>query len=140
MNNPLFDIDIKCDGDKVVFDFTKVGNEIFRDFHRKLERLCEADFDQFARNLGYVKLEPGQLVVREDLCDYCFANNYNKAINYIRLAPDEVAVNVHYLLSLANATCKDTCQACDGDAECGRCWVEELRKKATAALEREVKE
>lgn len=62
MRNPLFDIDIKHEGDKVVFDMTKMGNEMFRDFHRKLERLCEADFDQFARKFGYVKLEPKQNV------------------------------------------------------------------------------
>jgi Na+-transporting NADH:ubiquinone oxidoreductase subunit NqrF len=49
-------------------------------------------------------------------------------------------VNAQYLLSLVNATCKDTCQACDGDAECAQCWVEMLRQESTAAIDAASKE
>jgi hypothetical protein len=72
-----------------------------------------------------------------------FAEYYHDEIEragYIRLAADEVVVNVNYLLSLANAFCKDTCQACDGDAECAQCWVEMLRQESTAAIDAASKE
>lgn len=59
----LFDIDIKQDGDKVVFDFTNETSRLMRGFHANLERLCKEDFDRFAAANGYVKLQPGQIVV-----------------------------------------------------------------------------
>lgn len=99
MSNPLFDIDIKRDGDKVVFDFTKVGNKIFRDFHRKLERICEADFDEAARKLGYIRLADDEVVVKREHLKNCLAalDDTTRA----KINPGDIAAYGHIQQALA---------------------------------------
>lgn len=58
MRNPLFDIDIKREGNKLVVNMDRLIEATTTEFHAKLEKICEADFDQFARKFGYVKLKP----------------------------------------------------------------------------------
>jgi hypothetical protein len=59
---------------------------------------------------------------------------------YVKLQPGEVVVNAQNLLSLVDATCKDTCQAYESTQECETCWVELLRRDATAAIDAARKE
>ena len=70
MSNPLFDIDIKRDGDKVVIDYMNYVNEISRKINRELERLSAADFDLFAHKLGYVKVAPDEVVVKRATAEF----------------------------------------------------------------------
>ena len=71
MSNPLFDIDIKRDGNKVVIDYMNYVNEISRKINRELERLSAADFDLFAHKLGYVKVAPDEVVVKRATAEGC---------------------------------------------------------------------
>ena len=57
------------------------------------------------------------------------------ANGYVKLQPGECVVNAQYLLSLVDATCKDTCQAYESTQECETSWVELLRRDATAAID-----
>ena len=73
MSNPLFDIDIKRDGNKVVIDYMNYVNEISRKINRELERLSAADFDLFAHKLGYVKVAPDEVVVKRATAETAYS-------------------------------------------------------------------
>lgn len=68
--------------------------------------------------------------------DACEADYIARCSEFLRVAgPGECVVNAQYLRSLVDATCKDTCQAYESTQECETCWVELLRRDATAAID-----
>ena len=80
MIKPFFEM-VQQD-DKYILDVSGYINHMFQDFHRKLERLCEEDFDQMARKFGYVKSEPshraGQIVISHELAVW-LADTFNES-------------------------------------------------------------
>jgi len=86
-------------------------------------------FDDADDSLGYFDTAAAAM-------DACESDYIARCSEFLRVAgPGECVVNAQYLRSLVDATCKDTCQAYESTQECETCWVELLRRDATAAID-----
>jgi len=78
------------------------------------------------------QVSDGNLSTAQAICE---SDYIARCSEFLRVAgPGECVVNAQYLLSLVDATCKDTCQAYESTQECETCWVELLRRDATATI------
>ena len=106
-------------------DAYNVQQHDYRDGSTKYEASCG---NEWPRDIGAFDT-PDEAITA------CETDYIARCSEFLRVAgPGECVVNAQYLRSLVDATCKDTCQAYESTQECETCWVELLRRDATATI------